>query len=1292
MAVETRCPNCQSLFRVAEALLGKTARCKKCDAQFKVQHGSGELVSTPKLAAETDKPPVASTKRTSSNGRREFASEDAVPAEWRVGDVILDLYEVTGILGQGGMGRVYQVHHKGWNTDLAVKSPLPSWLETKGAAENLMRECETWINLGLHPHIVSCHYVRTLGGIPRVFAECMPGGSLKDWIEDGRIYQGGPKESLRRILDVAIQFAWGLHYAHEQGLIHQDVKPANVLMLPDGTAKVSDFGLAKARAMHGESSQTADRGQSILVSSGGMTPAYCSPEQAGKQPLSRKTDIWSWAVSVLEMFSTTHPSHGPGAAGLLNDYLAQGPDDESLPPMPKAVAALLRECVETVPSQRPADMSAVAGRLHAIYTKEAGVTYPRTEPVASKSAADALSNRALSLWDLGRAEEALGYWDMALKSDAQHVQATYNRGLILWREGKLTDQRFVQQLEELVKSHEGTRVGEYLLARVHLERGAMEEAAALLERCVRADAKNSEVTSALELARSIPGGRELRKFEGHRYAINSVAFSRDGRMALSGSSDTTLKLWELATGRCLRTFEEHGDPVTSVSLSGDGRSALLGGGKSLRLWNIQTGQCLRTFEGHRDWVNSAAISPDGQFALSGCSDNTLRLWDVETGQCQRTFAGHTQSITSVCFFNPDIRYALSGSHDGTIRLWETTTGECLRTFKGHTISVRSAVFSPNGRQVLSGSDDKTIRLWEVKSGECLRTLQGHDGTVRSVALSPDGQFALSGNNDLSNDSTKMTVGLWHLETGQCLRTFEGHTHGIYSVAFSPDGRYALSGGFDKTLRLWELGKRDRAPLVVTRPVSSEESIDQQCRFRRLFADARAALDRREFDRSLESVRVARKVPGFARDPDVLEFWNRLTACGIRSSLAGGWHQRTIQGHTGKVHAVAFHPNGRLAISTSQDLSARLWDVQTGQCLRTPLEQSLPVECSVAFSPNGQFALIGSQSNALRLWEVQTGTILRAFEGHTIWVRSVAISPDGQFALSGSRDKTLRLWCLETGQCLRTLEGHTSDVTSVTFSPDGRMALSGSADQTLKLWNVQTGQSLRTFSQRPRTHEEYRTRKEFASNGIVNSVVFSPDGRLILSGGDNSLRLWDVQTGQCIRVFEGHSGQVRTVAFSPGGGFALSGSNDKTLRLWEVQSGHSLRTFEGHTYAVTSVAMSPDGRFALSGSDDKTIRLWELDWEIQIPPPADWSEAARPYLEIFLTLHTPLTSSLLGRIPLFGQNRQSPVRRGQPQWTTEDFKYLLNTLGNAGFGWLRPEGVRRELETMAASWKGPPPLV
>jgi serine/threonine protein kinase len=166
---------------------------------------------------------------------------------WQPGDTIADLYQVQAIIGAGGMGLVYRVHHPGWNLDLAVKSPRPDALLRPGAIDDFVREAQTWVNLGLHPHIVSCYYVRRLGGVPHVFAEYVDGGDLAGAIRSRNLYAGGPRSALRRVLDIAIQLAWGLRHAHGQRVVHQDIKPANVLLTADGTAKITDFGLRPSR-------------------------------------------------------------------------------------------------------------------------------------------------------------------------------------------------------------------------------------------------------------------------------------------------------------------------------------------------------------------------------------------------------------------------------------------------------------------------------------------------------------------------------------------------------------------------------------------------------------------------------------------------------------------------------------------------------------------------------------------------------------------------------------------------------------------------------------------------------------------------------------------------------------------------------------------------------------------------------------------------------------------------------------------------------------------------------------
>ena len=220
-------------------------------------------------------------------------------------------------------------------------------------------------------------------------------------------------------------------------------------------------------------------------------------------------------------------------------------------------------------------------------------------------------------------------------------------------------------------------------------------------------------------------------------------------------------------------------------------------------------------------------------------------------------------------------------------------------------------------------------------------------------------------------------------------------------------------------------------------------------------------------------------------------------------------------------------------------------------------------------------------------EIMRNACLRVLEGHTSEVHSVALCADGRRAISGDGCSTLRVWDLDTGACLRVLDAHSGPVTSVVVFADGHRALSGSSE-TLRLWNLETGACLHVLK---------------GHTDLVNSVaVFAGDHRAVSGSGgwfedrathDNTLRVWELNTGACLRVLDGHSGPVNSVAVCADGRRAVSASSDKTLQVWDLDTGKCLRVIEGHSEEVNSVAVCADGRRAVSASSDKTLRVWDL---------------------------------------------------------------------------------------------------
>ena len=531
------------------------------------------------------------------------------------------------------------------------------------------------------------------------------------------------------------------------------------------------------------------------------------------------------------------------------------------------------------------------------------------------------------------------------------------------------------------------------------------------------------------------------------------------------------------------------------------------------------------------------------------------------------------------------------------RIWIVIGVACAMTFLGYggviiwaTVRHGPAVAKGTSAEVDLDLAPLPFVTLEPPVGK-LRDLTGKGGPmVESVVFSLDGKNALLACADKN-------VRLWEIATGKQIRSIGSHKDAVHAAVYSPDGRYAISASWDKTVRLWPLdggadktlnGHSLRVQTVAFSP-DSQLAASGGSDNRIILWDTRSTQDAKEIRRFTGHTGDVWSVAFSPNGKQILSGSTDKAMC--LWDVDSGELIRKFEGHPDKVRAVAFLPDGRRALSGGDDKEMRLWDLDSGKVLRTFGHDGYVT--SLALSADGRFVLTGCEDKVMRLWEVATGYLLHSFTGHSEGIVGVAISPDGRQALSTGKDKAVRLWALphymhrsalrdfaiaKVG-VLQVFQGHAERVEQVAFSGDGKLILSGSADRTARLWQVTTGQQLKLLS---------------AHTGPVRAVALSADGKLAATGSsDTSVRVWDAATGQPLRHFaKMHSKAVLALAFTPEMRVIFSGGEDGQAKLFDIVGGSVLHTYAS-AGAIHSVALHPNGKQGLTAGSDKMIHVWAL---------------------------------------------------------------------------------------------------
>ncbi|HVR76336.1 MAG TPA: protein kinase [Planctomycetota bacterium] len=959
-------------------------------------------------------------------------------------------YELVEEIARGGMGAVWRARQDGLERDVALKMILAGHLASSAQVLRFYTEARAAARLD-HPNIVPIFEIGEEDGCHFYTMRLMEGKSLAQALKPLGLMP--PDESARLVAVVAK----AIHFAHQRGVLHCDLKPSNILLDAEGKPHVADFGLARIV----DSAPEISRSGHVAG-----TPAYMAPEQAAGRSsgVTIAADVYALGALLYELMVGAPPFRAETplqTLRLVTEAAPVSPRSRN-PRIARDLEVVCLKCLQKEPEKRYASAAELAADLdrwlahepilaRPVSATQRLVSWARRKPALAGALtglllifAAALTVTLALLVKVRRESEARA---TALRAEEGQRLAFQSLAVLSDNPG----QALLLALEAADRA-QSLSASNALLASMeacHERRRLLGHDRGVEFASFSPDGRRAATASHDRTARiwSVETGETTCVLRGHNSVVRTAVFSSDGKRVVTSSDDATARIWEAEKGGPLVTLGGHEHPLKSAIFNPDGTRVLTVAQYTARIWDAATGRALHVLEQHDNGINCARFSPDGSRIVTGGEDSTARVWDSTTGLLLAMLPGHTERVIDVCFSADGRRIATAS--DPEARVWDASTHEELTAVRGHRHGIYSLALKSDGTRLATGSEDFTARIWDARTGEELHVLQ-HDHKVVSVDISRDDSLLVTASYDKA-------ARVWDLRSGRLVADMRGHAAPLNHAAFSPSGREVVTSCVDFTARLWVVH-----PL---QPLELETSGE-----RRVVSADIAAGGGMIVEACDESATA------------------RVLDLATRREIA------RLAGHEDDVYLVRFSFDGTMVLTGSRDNTLRLWDARSGKGLQA-LRGHEGICVQGTFSPDGRRVLTLSVDGTARVWNVEDGREAAVYRADTN-IASTAFAPDSDRLALTDGGGYLHMARVSSGEIQPYWREIVYRFNFVDFGREGREMVVAMGTTRVQIRDLSSGRIMATLVHPAR----------------AGRAIFSPDKRWIATlANDTVVRLWDAAT-------------------------------------------------------------------------------------------------------------------------------------------------------------------------------------